>query len=382
MGAIRPTREETEGRPEMVLSVRRRLIGLCLASSLLLCATEAAAQYEEPPKPAQPATPGQPAQPAQPGQPGAAAGKVEEARAIADRGYEQFKLADYATAVELFKQAESISHSAAIVGFIAEGYERLGKLIEASAYYQQLADEKLPEKTPPLDPLRKSVAEAKAKLPLVRQRVPKVSIQVTGVPSADVTVTLDTRPLTAVELAAPISVNPGKHSIVISTRGFEPVTRVFEAEERQSASVNEAFSVLTKEVPVPGPVEREPAQSRLHVAGPAVAYGVGISGVALGVVSGILYLDRASALKERCPDGRCIAELEEEKATATQLGTTATISFAVGGAGLVAGTLWLLFAPDPDEAASGDAAPRAPAAAWSVPELRFGLGGAELRGTF
>lgn len=356
----------------MVLSARRRLTELVLTSALLVAAGPASAQYEETaPKPAQP---GQPAQPTT---------AVEEARAIADRGYEQYKVADYATAVELFKQAEAISHSPAIVGFIAECYEKLGRLIEASAYYQQLADEKLPDKPPAPEPVRKAVAEAKAKLPLVRQRVPKVTIAVTGVPAADVAVTLDTRPLSALELAGPIAVNPGKHAIVITARGFDPVTRVFEAQERQSASVNEAFSVLTKEVRVPGPVREAPAKSVVHVAGPAVSYGIGVGGLTLGVISGILYLSRASSLKERCPDGRCIVELEEEKTTASQLGTTATIGFAVGGAGLVAGTLWLLLAPEAESSAEGEEAPTAPAAsAWSLPEVRFGLGGVELRGTF
>jgi hypothetical protein len=122
-------------------------------------------------------------------------------------------------------------------------------------------------------------------------------------------------------------------------------------------------------------VRLAPAPSTLNLVGPSVCYGLGISGVALGVVSGILYLNRASALKDRCPDGRCIDELAGEKTTASALGTTATISFAVGGAGLVAGTLWLLFAPAPQ--AEGDSVQ-----ASVTPELRLGPGAFELRGTF
>ena len=364
-------------------TARRALAGAALGLGIGLLAWPIRAQYDEPSKPAASAKPAQPGPAAKPGQPtGSAqpapppANKVEEARAIADRGYELYKQADYSAAADLFQQAEQISHSPAIVGFLGECYEKLGRLIEAATFYQQLADETLPEKPAAPEAVRKAINDAKAKLPLVRQRIPKLTIQVSGVPAAQVTVALDRRVINTADLGAPIPVDPGKHAIVITAAGHEPVTRVFEALERQGTAFTEAFTEITKEVPVPGPVRRAPAPSPANVVGPAVSYGVGITGVALGVVSGILYLNRASALKDSCPDGRCIGELEGEKKAASALGTTATVSFAVGAAGLVAGTLWLLLAPAPQE--EGDAVQ----AAAIAPQLRVGLGALELRGRF
>ena len=55
---------------------------------------------------------------------------IEEAKALADKGYASFKNGDYDEAIALFQQAEALSHSPVILSFIAQSYEALGKLIE------------------------------------------------------------------------------------------------------------------------------------------------------------------------------------------------------------------------------------------------------------
>src|SRR5262245_45487621 len=74
--------------------------------------------------------------------------RLEEARALADRGYELFIQGDYVEAIALFEQAEKLSHSPVILSFIAQSYEALGKLIEARDHYAQIVAEDLGDNAP------------------------------------------------------------------------------------------------------------------------------------------------------------------------------------------------------------------------------------------
>ncbi|MBW2528738.1 MAG: CDC27 family protein [Deltaproteobacteria bacterium] len=301
--------------------------------------------------------------------------RKDEGKALADRGFALFQQGDYATAIELFNQAEQIVHSPMILNFLAESHERLGKLVEAKRLYEQLADEQLPALAPPAQ--RKTQAEARSNASMLGQRIPRAQVEITGVPLASVKVTLDGKEVTAAALATPLQMNPGKHVLNVTAPDREPVVRTFDAEERQLTTFALHFA------PVPDAPEaeqkvtivREEGPELIHIIGPSAAYGVGAAGLGLGLVSGLMYLSRADSLTERCPEDRCIAELEEEKSTLTRLSTLSIVGFVVGGVGVTTGTLWWLLAPQkPERADAVEARYR--------PQLRVGPGSLQLSGTF
>jgi hypothetical protein len=78
-----------------------------------------------------------------------------------------------------------------------------------------------------------------------------------------------------------------------------------------------------------------------------VAGGVGVAGLATGVITGLMAGSRYSQAKRECPDHACIegsAGWDTVQSFRT-LRTVSTVGYIVGGVGLAAGTTLFLLAP-------------------------------------
>jgi len=167
---------------------------------------------------------------------------IEEARALADKGYASFQSGDYEEAIALFQQAEALSHSPVILSFIAQSYEALGKLIEAEQQYTQIVAEELAPDAP--EDFVTAQQRARRLVPLLRRRLPRVQVRIDGVPLQSVAVELDGRKLTNDGLTRPIVVSPGERIVLVNAAGREPVTRRVTAAERQVSIVDVMFPPL------------------------------------------------------------------------------------------------------------------------------------------
>ena len=88
---------------------------------------------------------------------------------------------------------------------------------------------------------------------------------------------------------------------------------------------------------------------------PLVVMGVGVAGLGVGVITGILTLNDAAELKDRCPQNPCPPENESLSDSVNTLGTVSTVGFIVGGAAVAAGALWLLLQPSGEQSDSEQA---------------------------
>jgi hypothetical protein len=264
----------------------------------------------------------------------------EEARALADRGFEAFTQGDYAEAIALFQQAEKLSHSPVVLSFLAQSYEVLGRLLEARSEYERIIADELGEDAP-VD-FVKAQRRARRQLPLLEQRIPRLLLQIRGAPAHEVKVWLDGQVLASSKLGTSIAVNPGKRTLVLERKGHQPVERIFNASERQISEVDVVFTAREMEVPV------GTANDTLRWLLPSMAYGVAFAGSTASIVMTALYFDGAGDLKDRCPENRCAPELEPERDRLSALGTASLVTFAVGVAAGVGGTLLVLFGPKAD----------------------------------
>ena len=108
---------------------------------------------------------------------------------------------------------------------------------------------------------------------------------------------------------------------------------------------------------------RENAGSGRRTLGLALA-GVGIGGLASGVVFGVLTLNKRSKIDELCGGnaGSCNApagSVDPERESAKTTATISTASFIAGGAALVGGGLLYFTAPSGTSAAQVRVVPRA-----------------------
>ncbi len=264
----------------------------------------------------------------------------DEARELATRGYEKFKEGSYDEAIALFQQADALQHSVVIVSYMAQAYEQLGKLIEAQQAYARIVDEVLPDDAS--EDRVTAQKRARAHIPILARRIPRVKLTISGVSLDDVEVTLDGRPVSQVDLARPLMVNPGERVLLLRAPGYQPIERVVTATERQLSDVE--LMLATREVVVPKESDRD-------WVGPVTAFAAGGAGLVLGIATGILYLERAADLRDRCPADRCAPELEGEKDTIDAIGIASLVGFGVALVGGGIGTgLWLAGRDDPPSA--------------------------------
>ncbi len=260
----------------------------------------------------------------------------QEAGALANRGYELFKQGDYNEAISLFEQAERLSHSPVILSYIAQSYEQLGKLLEAQRTYDAIVEEPLREDASP-DFVR-AQRRAREQAPLLRRRLPRLRLRLTGIDAGAAEIQLDGKPLTAEALEAPVAVNPGNRTVIVRAPGQPPVVRGFVAAERTTAEVDIVFASR----PPPPP----PPEPRTEWIGPTVAFGVGFAGLAVGVTTGALYFARSADLRDRCPNDVCIPELEPERDGINTLGIVSLVGLGVAAAGAATGLTLVLTSSD------------------------------------
>jgi hypothetical protein len=126
-----------------------------------------------------------------------------------------------------------------------------------------------------------------------------------------------------------------------------------------------------------GPSETSPAGAQKVVA--FAAGGVGLAGLAGGVVFGLLASGSWKSAKSECPSTpNCPdhAGAVADHDSAEQWATTSTVAFAAGGALLAAAVVLVLTAP-PERAPTGDAV-----ALRIVPGVGAGGAGLVVAGTF
>ncbi len=151
----------------------------------------------------------------------------------------------------------------------------------------------------------------------------------------------------AAELGTPVPVDPGVYTIEAQAPGWQPWSSTV------TVSVPGVFEVVVPALgKAPVKVEEEPAAMpsrapRAQRAAPrrTLAYAVGGAGAGMVLASlalGSLASSRWSDAQAHCSDGRCDQEGVDLAASASNLGTLSTVTFALGAVTVATGTyLWL-----------------------------------------
>ena len=162
--------------------------------------------------------------------------------------------------------------------------------------------------------------------------------------------TRDGFPVGVPSLGASLPVDPGDHVIIATTPdGVAHETRVTtgRGEHRLIEADLRPLPPPPPRAPL-APVAPLPSPSPLRAVG-WVAGGIGVAGLALGIVGGALVLGRKDTIHAHCgSDGGCDSVGFEAADHARTFGITSDVGFAVGAAGLVAwGVLLLASARQP-----------------------------------
>lgn len=225
----------------------------------------------------------------------------ETARGLAERGFELLEQGEAEKAIVSFRMAERRYHSPVHQLFIGKAETKLGRFVEAITTFEAVAAEKLPANAP--KPFLDAQEEAKKELNALKERTPSIKINVTGVPPAQVKVTIDGVAVAPADIGVPKRINPGKHTIVASAPDASDVEKtVTLAENKQLHTVDLALE--------PGGGVNIPA---------VVAFSVGGVGLVVGAATGVAYIGKATSNQT--------------------LGAISLAGFITGGVGIVTGTL-------------------------------------------
>jgi len=294
-----------------------------------------------------------------------------EARKLADEGFELYTRGDYATALARFEQAETKVKVPTIVLQRARTLERLGRWLEAAKVYEEASRSELTAKSPWQH--RTAKADAAKDLGALVPRIPKLKLTMRpeGVAPA---VTIDGRPLTT-SLTEPIPLDPGEHLV----RATAPKGAVA---EHQVTLLPGVTMDVTLDLEPPKPATGRPTIDRLtplQLVG-WVAVGVGGATTLAGIGVGVGAAAERGALAARCGDDNVCPERERanvESFDGLRWGSTGTLTagliFTAAGASAV---IWGGDEPDADTTPNGTA----PTTAWRIQPL-VGLGslGARVR---
>lgn len=156
-----------------------------------------------------------------------------KAYARAEEGLRLYEARRWQEAYDKLRQAEELHHAPARTLYMARCQYKLGKLLEARALYEQMLAEKLPRKAP--EALLTQREEAKKELEVVRIRTPRVKLVLSGIPAKESRVFVNGVRIFSVDKE--IEVNPGQHTIEVTTAGAEPLLRTFTVGEGRSKTV-------------------------------------------------------------------------------------------------------------------------------------------------
>jgi hypothetical protein len=281
------------------------------------------------------------------------ASDLETARLLLHEGNDLRASGDLRGALAKYAAAHAIVHRPITGLEVGRTHLLLGELVEAREAF--LAVGRIPVKAQESQNTTAARLEAERLAQELEPRIPTLTIVVVGAPSgAAPTLVLDGETLAAASLGGPRKVNPGKHHVTAKAEGAAVAiadTTLAEGESRSvtlklapSTTASGASSSSADPTLGRGTADEGSRTSPLVYVG----FGVAAAGVIVGGVTGVLTLSKGSTLKDACPDGHCGPSQQDALHETRTLGTVATVSFVVAGAGAALGIVGLLSKPSPE----------------------------------
>jgi hypothetical protein len=274
------------------------------------------------------------------------------ARQLGAEGLEAFQANEFAAAELKLDRAFRLYATPTLGLWSARAREKAGHWVEAAERMR----EAMRASADAGDTATQRAAQRDAELELnaLLPRIPSLTLELRNAELAETSVTLDgiALPREAIGLARPT--NPGKHALVAVSGGerVESTLQLAEAEHKQLPLVFQAARVATSAEPVAAPqlaaASPQPMSDNANSASVLrpisyVAMGVGIAGLATGVVAMLL----ANSNRAGCTDENgalfCATDSQTDKYNSYR--TISTVGVYAGGALLVGGLVMWLVAP-------------------------------------
>jgi hypothetical protein len=255
------------------------------------------------------------------------------AEALFRAGREAAERGDDATACARFEESHRIEPAAGTVLNLALCYERRGQVASA---WQRLREAR--ERLPPGD---ERVALVDSKIAALEARLPRLTLRV-SVDTQGQNIVRDGQELGAGSLGVAVPVDPGVHRVELRApgRAASVVTVSLAEGENKELTLEPGVVTSTEQESSPvSPVRSSPNPGR--TAGFVIG-GVGVAGIATGLVAGAIVLDRKSTVENECHGSACTHAGVEAADSGRTWSTVSTVACIAGAAAVGVGAYLVL----------------------------------------
>jgi hypothetical protein len=284
------------------------------------------------------------------------------ARTLAVDGLKLAQAGKCEEAIPKLERAEKLHHSAIVLSRLGECQVSEGKLVAGTEMLRKVLREPLPANPTPA--LSKAYERAQTVLDAAKPKIAGLTVSVAVPPGAELRLTVDGLVVANTLVDSELPADPGDHVVEASAPGYLKATSRVTLGSADKKTVTLKLEV-DPDAPAPtplgagpeanpGPTAAQaapnaaaastaapppaPANSPSHAAA-YVSWGIGVAGVGVGSVFGVMALKDKHSLDGQCTDNNCPKSSESDVNSAKRNGNISTIAFAVGGAGLVLGTV-------------------------------------------
>ncbi|MEI9949922.1 MAG: hypothetical protein WDO74_13320 [Pseudomonadota bacterium] len=286
--------------------------------------------------------------------------EIAAARTLAVDGLKLAQAGKCEEAIPKLERSEKLHHSAIVLSRLGECQVSEGKLVEGTEMLRKVLREPLPANPSPA--LSKAYERAQIVLDAAKPKISGLTISVSAPPGAELRLVVDGVVVANTLVDSELPADPGDHVVEASAPGFlkatarvtlgsadkKSVTLKLEADPNapaptplgaaEAGSAAAAQAAPSKAAAPPATPPEAPAQAPNHTAA-YVSWGVGLVGVGVGTAFGVMALKGKSDLNGQCTDNTCPPSSGGDVDSAKRNGNISTVAFAVGGAGLLLGTV-------------------------------------------
>jgi hypothetical protein len=266
----------------------------------------------------------------------------EDARALFMRGEAAYAQGGYEEAATLWERAYALDARAGLQFNLSQAYERLGRLEEAATALQRYVDGTTPDDA--------RLADARARLAAIRERISHTAIRLEGGPEGAVLL-IDGEDQGRLPRRDPLPVSSGNHEVRVQASGYRDFVASVAVTSGQAAEVRVVMEAAGSSTPI-GPIVT------LATGGVLVITGLALGGVAL---------DQA---------GRATSRTDSNAESVRTMALVSDVLWGAGAAVAAAGVIWLIVdlgsSGSAEQATAFQLVPYAsPEGAGAVATLRF-----------
>lgn len=287
--------------------------------------------------------------------------EIAAARTLAVDGLKLAQAGKCDEAIPKLERSEKLHHSAIVLSRLGECKVSEGKLVEGTEMLRKVLREPLPANPSPA--LSKAYERAQLVLDQAKPKLAGLTVSIAVPAGAELKLTVDGSVVANTLVDSELPADPGEHVVEASAPGYlkssarvtlgsadkKTVTLKLEvdpnapapapvgagAEVAPVAAAQAApAKVVTENSAPPDAPRRAPSKAPAYA-----AWSVGAIGIGVGTAFGVMAMKGKSDLNGQCPNDSCPPSSSGDVDSAKLKGNISTVAFAVGGAGLVLGTV-------------------------------------------